>query len=42
MRVAVTGSKGQVVTSLLERGQGRAEIVALGRPIWIYAIATAC
>jgi len=32
MRVAVTGRHGQVVSSLLERGAGRAEIVALGRP----------
>lgn len=32
MRVAVTGKQGQVVTSLIERGAGRAEIIALGRP----------
>jgi dTDP-4-dehydrorhamnose reductase len=32
MRIAVTGSQGQVVTSLLERAAGVAEIVALGRP----------
>ena len=32
MRIAVTGSKGQVATSLLERGANKAEIVALGRP----------
>lgn len=32
MRVAVTGTKGQVAASLIERGQERAEIVALGRP----------
>ena len=32
MRIAVTGSKGQVATSLIERARSRAEIVALGRP----------
>ena len=32
MRIAVTGSKGQVATSLLERGRAKAEVVALGRP----------
>ncbi len=32
MRIAVTGSRGQIVSSLIERGEGRAEIVALGRP----------
>jgi dTDP-4-dehydrorhamnose reductase len=32
MRVAVTGLHGQVVSSLIERGGSRAEIVALGRP----------
>jgi len=32
MRIAVTGSKGQVATSLIERGRPKAEIVALGRP----------
>src|SRR5271154_3205070 len=32
IRIAVTGSKGQVVTSLRERGRAKAEIVALGRP----------
>jgi dTDP-4-dehydrorhamnose reductase len=32
MRIAVTGSKGQVATSLLERAGLRAEVVALGRP----------
>ena len=32
MRIAVTGSKGQVATSLIERAQGKAEVVALGRP----------
>jgi len=32
MRVAVTGSKGQVATSLIERGAHKAEVVALGRP----------
>ena len=32
MRIVVTGCKGQVVSSLLERAAGRAEVVALGRP----------
>ena len=33
MRIAVTGTAGQVVTSLIERGALRGhEIVALGRP----------
>lgn len=32
MRIAVTGSKGQVATSLIERAGPKAEIVALGRP----------
>jgi dTDP-4-dehydrorhamnose reductase len=32
IRVAVTGSKGQVATALVERGKGKAEILALGRP----------
>jgi dTDP-4-dehydrorhamnose reductase len=32
MRIAVTGSKGQVATSLLERGGRKAEVLALGRP----------
>ena len=32
MRIAVTGSKGQVATSLIERADREAEIVALGRP----------
>ena len=32
MRIAVTGSKGQVATSLIERAGRRAEVVALGRP----------
>jgi dTDP-4-dehydrorhamnose reductase len=32
MRIAVTGSKGQVATSLLERAGSKAEVVALGRP----------
>ena len=32
MRIAVTGSKGQVATSLLERAGLKAEVVALGRP----------
>ncbi|HTZ66955.1 MAG TPA: dTDP-4-dehydrorhamnose reductase [Roseiarcus sp.] len=32
MRIAVTGSKGQVATSLLERAGAKAEVVALGRP----------
>jgi len=32
MRVVVTGCKGQVVTSLIERATDRAEIIPLGRP----------
>ena len=32
MRIAVTGSKGQVATSLLERAGPKLEVVALGRP----------
>jgi dTDP-4-dehydrorhamnose reductase len=32
MRIAVTGSKGQVAASLLEREGSKAEVVALGRP----------
>jgi dTDP-4-dehydrorhamnose reductase len=32
MRIAVTGSKGQVATSLVERAGARAEVIALGRP----------
>jgi dTDP-4-dehydrorhamnose reductase len=32
MRIAVTGSKGQVATSLMERAGHKAEVVALGRP----------
>jgi dTDP-4-dehydrorhamnose reductase len=32
IRIAVTGSKGQVATSLLERTGLKAEVVALGRP----------
>jgi dTDP-4-dehydrorhamnose reductase len=32
MRIAVTGSKGQVAASLLERAKGKVEVVALGRP----------
>ena len=32
MRIAVTGSKGQVATALLERAERKAEVVALGRP----------
>jgi dTDP-4-dehydrorhamnose reductase len=32
MRIAVTGSKGQVATSLLERAGLKAEVVALSRP----------
>lgn len=32
MRIAVTGKQGQVVSSLIERGAGKAEIVAIGRP----------
>ena len=31
-RIAVTGSKGQVATSLIERAGPRCEVVALGRP----------
>ena len=32
MRIVVTGKEGQVVTSLIERGAGKSEIIALGRP----------
>src|SRR5271155_4254715 len=32
MRIAVTGSKGQVATSLIERAGSKVEVVALGRP----------
>jgi dTDP-4-dehydrorhamnose reductase len=32
MRIAVTGSKGQVATSLIERAGANVEVVALGRP----------
>jgi dTDP-4-dehydrorhamnose reductase len=32
MRIAVTGSKGQAATSLLERARPKLEVVALGRP----------
>ncbi len=32
MRIAVTGKQGQVVTSLIERGAGKAEIIPVGRP----------
>jgi dTDP-4-dehydrorhamnose reductase len=32
MRIAVTGSKGQVATSLIERAEGKVEVAALGRP----------
>lgn len=32
MRIAVTGKQGQVVSSLIERGAGKAEIIAIGRP----------
>jgi dTDP-4-dehydrorhamnose reductase len=32
MRIAVTGSKGQAATSLIERAVRKAEVVALGRP----------
>lgn len=32
MRIVVTGKQGQVVSSLIERGAGAEEIVALGRP----------
>src|SRR5271156_6561445 len=34
MRIAVTGSKGQVATSLIERAGSGVEVVALGRPIF--------
>ena len=34
MRIAVTGSQGQVVQSLIERAQGtQAQVIALGRPL---------
>jgi dTDP-4-dehydrorhamnose reductase len=33
MRIAVTGSKGQVATSLIERAGSGVEVVALGRPV---------
>ncbi len=32
MRIVVTGVNGQIATSLIERGRGRADIIALGRP----------
>src|SRR5258708_37522341 len=32
MRIAVTGSKGQVATSLIERAEGKVDVIALGRP----------
>ena len=32
MRIIVTGKQGQVVSSLIERGAGKADIIALGRP----------
>lgn len=32
MRIAVTGKQGQVVSSLIERGAGKVEIIAVGRP----------
>ena len=32
MRIVVTGVNGQIATSLVERGRGRADIIALGRP----------
>src|SRR5271156_7194798 len=32
MRVAFTGSKGQVATSLVERAGPKLEVIALGRP----------
>ena len=32
MRIVVTGVNGQIATSLIERGGGRADIIALGRP----------
>jgi dTDP-4-dehydrorhamnose reductase len=34
IRIAVTGSKGQVATSLTERAGLKAEVVALGRPVF--------
>ena len=34
MRIAVTGSKGQVATSLIERAGSGVEVVALGRPLF--------
>jgi len=33
MRIAVTGTRGQIVSCLLERATGEAEVVALGRPL---------
>src|SRR5271154_278533 len=32
IRIAVTGSKGQVATSLIECAEGKIEVIALGRP----------
>jgi dTDP-4-dehydrorhamnose reductase len=32
MRIVVTGVNGQIAASLIERGRGRADIIALGRP----------
>jgi len=32
MRIVVTGVNGQIATSLIERGRGRADVIALGRP----------
>ncbi|HEY1453067.1 MAG TPA: sugar nucleotide-binding protein, partial [Roseiarcus sp.] len=32
MRVAITGSKGQAATSLLERAGPKLEVIAIGRP----------
>ena len=34
MRIAVTGSKGQVASSLIERAGSGVEVVALGRPVF--------
>lgn len=33
MRVVVTGTTGQLVRGLVERGEGRAQIIAVGRPV---------
>ena len=43
MRIVVTGVNGQIATSLIERGRGRVDIIALGRPgARSCAIAKAC